>query len=519
MKRLAIALAAAAALAIPGSALTHVGASPASACTATGAAFAQAQASATNHNPTWWAKYQYLLAHPAGGQSSASARTGSPATSAGPNVDVSNECGPQSETFITLNPSSPQMLAAGSNEIFRLPMRGYASSDDGSTWGGVDLPLPPPTGANGTDFGSDPTLAFDTNGRTFYGYIVVFFGNGNGIKGTEMAVARSTDGGRTYPAVTYFSPQTGTNHFNDKPMIASDTNLASPYRDNVYAAWDAASGGSTGGGVRFARSTDHGASFTVTRIDDPGGPGRAIGADPFVGPNGEVYAAWNDYTANAIVFNRSLDGGATWDAPTVIATKNAPFDVDIPAESVRRALVYPACDADRSAGVHRGRLYCSWMDTRADGTTNIYLSYSDNRGSNWSQPMPVGDAVSGNDRFNQWLSVDPVTGQVNVSFYDTRNDTTGSRYETDTYLSRSTDGVTWQSDTKVTTARSNEHDCAGVNPCSAINYGNQQGDYEGLVAYGGVAHPIWTDSRLNQTASAGCRTGLAMEEVFTARVQ
>jgi len=34
---------------------------------------------------------------------------------------------------------------------------------------------------------------------------VVFFGNGNGVNGSEMAVARSSDGGKTYPAVTFFS--------------------------------------------------------------------------------------------------------------------------------------------------------------------------------------------------------------------------------------------------------------------------------------------------------------------------
>jgi hypothetical protein len=65
---------------------------------------------------------------------------------------------------------------------------------------------------------------------------------------------------------------------------------------------------------------------------------------------------------------------------------------------------------------------------------------------------------------------------------------------------------------------SNEHDCDGVFPCSAINYGNQQGDYEGVVAYGGIAHPIWTDSRRNQEATSGCRFPL-MEEVFTASVK
>src|SRR5256886_15594867 len=92
-------------------------------------------------------------------------------------------------------------------------------------------------------------------------------------------------------------------------MLTADQNLASPYRDNVYIAWHAAIGGSTGGGVRFATSKDNGAIFTTVRVDDPKGPGHSIGASPAVGPNGEVYVAWNDYAANAIVFNRSFNGG------------------------------------------------------------------------------------------------------------------------------------------------------------------------------------------------------------------
>src|SRR5919108_2306716 len=166
----------------------------------------------SSDKPTWWAKYQYLAAN------GPDRCTGGPSFTVGPNVNVSNECGPQSETYVTINPARPRMLAAGSNEIFRLPMRGYFSSDGGSTWGGVDLPLPPPKG-NGIDFGSDPTLAFDTRGNVFYGYIVVYFGRGNGINGTAMAVARSSNGGRTYPQFTLFSEEGGENHFNDKPML------------------------------------------------------------------------------------------------------------------------------------------------------------------------------------------------------------------------------------------------------------------------------------------------------------
>src|SRR5436853_4901950 len=203
----------------------------------------------SSHDPTWWSKYEFIRDN--GSDASPLSTT---STTANGNVDVSNECGPQSETFIAINQNKPKVLAAGSNEIFRLPMRGYFSSDGGGSWGGVDLPLPPAKGNNGIDFGSDPTLAFDTRGNVYYGYIVVFFSNGNGINGTSMAVARSSDGGRTYPNATFFSFEGGTNHFNDKPIITADTNSKSPFRDNVYVAWDAASGGSISGGLRFGRS-------------------------------------------------------------------------------------------------------------------------------------------------------------------------------------------------------------------------------------------------------------------------
>ncbi len=81
----------------------------------------------------------------------------------------------------------------------------------------MDLPLPPPLNGSGTDFGSDPAVAWDTQGNVFYAYIVVFFNQGfNAITGTEMAVARSSDGGRTWTS-TYFNFNSGTGKFNDKP--------------------------------------------------------------------------------------------------------------------------------------------------------------------------------------------------------------------------------------------------------------------------------------------------------------
>ena len=162
------------------------------------------------------------------------------------------------------------------------------------------------------------------------------------------------------------------------------------------------------------------------------------------------------------------------------------------------------------------------MDLTAANVTDIFISYSDNNGVTWSAPAPVTDQLlTAVDRFNQWMSVDPVTGDVNVAFYDTRNDTTGFRYQTDYYLARSKDGgVSWGApDTRVTTVSSNEHDCNGVFPCQGINYGNQQGDYEGLVAFAGISYPIWTDSRRQLDPASGWRRPSLMEEVFTASVK
>ena len=357
-----------------------------------------ALAQSSSHDPTWWDKFLFLANNgPDSLRSTVASRT------AGTNVDVSNECGPQSETFIAINPSNPNQLAAGSNEIFRLPMRAFFSSDGGKTWGGADVPLPPSIGTNGFDFGSDPGVAFDSSNNLFYSFIVVFFANGIGqsIKGTEMAVARSTDGGRTWPQVAFFDFNGGTNHFNDKPMITADANLNSPFRDSIYVAWDAASGGSPGGGVRFGRSRDHGATFTTRRIDDPNGPGRSIGATVTTGPDGQLYVAWNDIAANTITFNSSFDGGVTFGTPRVIAAKAIPFDIAIPAEFNRRALVYPACDVDRTAhGPFRGRITCAWMDLTPDGqNTDIFASFSDDQGATWASRFSVAESLGGVDRF------------------------------------------------------------------------------------------------------------------------
>jgi hypothetical protein len=411
----------------------------------------------------------------------------------GSNVDASHECGSQSETSIAIDPANTDNVIAGANEIQRLPMRAMYSTDGGTTFTGVDLPLPPPRTKNGFDFGSDPGVAFDSNGNAYYSYIVVFFGAGGGINGTEMAVAHSSDGGATWTA-TYFNPQTGSGQFNDKPMITVDTGSA--HHNRVYVSWDNATGYSSseknGNNILLSYSDDGGATFSTPVSASGPFKGRTgeIGADPYVTANGTLHVAWQDDAHGTIADSASTDGGLTFSPPHVIAPVNG-FQFNVAAQASRGALVYPSC------GSYQTALYCSYMNG-SDAATNVYVAKSTDGGASWtSTAMPAGG-----DQFNQWLAVDPSNGSVNVAYYDTGTHGVTSTLYT---LARSTDGGSTYSAAPVANAPTDESCCS-----PSVNLGNQYGDYEGIAAYGGIVRPVWTDRR-QAVIDLGLR-----EEVFTA---
>ena len=440
---------------------------------------------------SWYEKY---LSVSGGAPQTCAGNTGEVGQLAfGNNVDASHECGSQSETSIAINPAIPSNVIAGSNEIQRLPMRAMFSKDGGKTFTGVDLPLPSPRTKNGFDFGSDPGIAFDSKGNAYYSYIVVFFSSGGSINGTEMAVARSGDGGATWTA-TFFAPQTGEGQFNDKPMITVDTTAA--HHDRIYVAWDNATGNSSstknGNNVVLSFSDDGGRTFSTPAPVSGNFVGKTggIGADPYVTSNGDVHVAWQDYAHLVIADAVSHDGGATFSTPHVIALVNA-FDLGIAAEAVRRALVYPAC------GSFGTSLYCSYTNG-TDAASSVFVAKSTDGGATWSSKAMPGSG----DQFNQWLAVDPSNGSVNVAYYDSgTHGATPTRYT----LARSTNGGTTYNATPVANAPTDESCCE-----PSVNLGNQYGDYEGLAALNGVVRPVWTDRR-QAVIDLGLR-----EEVFTA---
>src|SRR5689334_21876841 len=144
----------------------------------------------------------------------------------------------QIQPALAQNPLDPQNLIAASNDD-RTPdgqaTGFYASHDGGQTWpcqGTIDL----------SSFGQisygDAWQTFDSQGNAYLSTIGIPMDTGKPIHfdTADVFVAKSSDGGCTYPAVTKVASNS-RNVDDDKPSIASDTDSSSSYVDTVYVAW------------------------------------------------------------------------------------------------------------------------------------------------------------------------------------------------------------------------------------------------------------------------------------------
>lgn len=415
--------------------------------------------------------------------------------SVGNNINVSNLDERNSESFAAVDPSLPQYVIAASNNITGSGrQKQFYSSDGGSTWQTTELPL-----AIGDAFHSDPAVAFGTDGTAW----AVTLGINNTGTTVRVEVYKSTDHGANWGFVATVS--SGTN--NDKEMMTIDAYSSSPFKDNIYVAWDV-----PGAGIRFSRSTDKGMTWSapLSLSQD-----AAIGTHLATGPAGEVYVAWPDTNTRKLKIRKSTDGGASFGPEQVIATTNTPYEVSIPAMCQRQALIYISLGVDRSDGPRKGTAYAAWTDRdganpdpgcsgiSSASNTNVYFSASTDGGNTWSASKIVHSNPANTDQFNQWMDVDPDDGRIHVIFYDTRDDP--GRIRTNVYYVGSVDGgANWVDETKVTMAQTDE-------TAPGADLGNQYGDYNGLVAFRKVSRPVWTDRR------AGVPGG--KEQIFTAALR
>src|SRR5260370_8434595 len=213
-------------------------------------------------------------------------------------------------------------------------------------------------------------------------------------------------------------------------MLAVDTTVASgSHHNRLYLGYDLNPALGQPLYVAYSENVLSGAKIVVW-----GGIGaRNIGAYPAIGPNGEVYVAWNDYgdsSGGQDVLMKSTDGGNTYQAlgssPTVVGNNHIGFGVTLPhwSSSNRTVGPEPQIDVDRSSGKqssHTGNVYMVWAD-KPNSYMHIFFSRSSNGGQTWSAPVQV---ATGNpdDAWNASLAVDQSNGEISVASYHPLHDT------------------------------------------------------------------------------------------------
>ncbi|MDJ0520758.1 MAG: sialidase family protein [Planctomycetota bacterium] len=200
----------------------------------------------------------------------------------------------------------------------------------------------------------------------------------------DIRFNRSLDGGSSWlPDDVRIDTDPGT-----LPTDGAEEPVICCAGDAVYVAWIGDAGG-TGAGVRFAASLD--AGTTWPQAETPVSDAAAFAFRPRMACSGSnVYVVWTDIRVGIphVVFNRSLDGGASW----------LPDDRQI--DDGVTAARWPHLCAE---GL---RAYVVWSDERHSPppfpefqpTTDVYFDCTEDGGTTWLPAQRrLGDDVPGAD--------------------------------------------------------------------------------------------------------------------------
>jgi hypothetical protein len=422
-------------------------------------------------------------------------------------------------------------------------------------------PGPEPIGNSGVYTTlSDPALAIGGQGNdTFYHANIAifedqgpefFFGLPEPTAGVSVHVGEFNNRRFSWTDSVLLQSPNYPNDFLDKEFIAADKRVGS---DNVYVSVtnfkeveDIPMFGF--GQIETYSSTDGGQTWrraivqpdeTLSVSSDSGIVNQ--GSEPAVGPEGTVYVAWErgylyPVTSGPVTpeirVASSIDEGATW-APAATPTEPAGTLVS----KVCSGSLYPPAGYNRlnsndfpriavaQSGAHRGRVYVVWQDCRIanDGTqeqtggfghpdTDIYLAFSDDSGTTWSEPTLVAGGGDGKIQFWPTVSIQP-GGNVDITYYesnevdlDPNNDeecsvpiiggpdprpqrTSPVTSFVDVFWAQSTNGgASWRPPVQVTDVTSNW--------CStATNIRPNFGDYNSAASEGNRLFATWADGR------------------------
>ena len=264
--------------------------------------------------------------------------------------------GRENEPSAQLDPRDTSVLLGSSNDYCGVYNRGaaagavgpiwlgyYRSTNGGSTFTSSLVPGYPddtsPYAALSkarTASAGDPVIAWDAHGRAFFGsessddpagtkktfgdVWVARFRNPQGEAGPT-----SRDGLEYYGTTVVAKGSSAPNllgKFNDKTAIEADR-TGTVCDGNVYFAYSRFNGNFGGVGIYFARSTDHGVTFS-NPIEISGNIQDVQFPDISVTHNGHVYVMFRQFGSkqnpDAVAIAKSTDCGKTFAPPVVLQT-------------------------------------------------------------------------------------------------------------------------------------------------------------------------------------------------------
>lgn len=423
-------------------------------------------------------------------------------------TNATARAGDEDESAIAVNPNNTQQIAVFTNGIAGdagLPLS--ISQDGGQTWTRTVFATGTGAGGDGRPVACcDPTLAWDTFGNLFVGYlqrtprtIELYVTSDLGANFTNLGPVDASAAGATVL---------------DQPTVVADGG-------SVWVTWRDDSGGIAARGRTVTGALAFGAWGPEQDVSTAGNFGDiAIGPD-----TGEVMVTYQTPTAGQgpsnIIVHRDADGtgaGGFGAGVTVTATNVGGFDF-IPAQPKRSTDAEAGLAWDRSGGANHDRIYLQYLDENPDESNDwdVFVRWSDDDGANWSAPVQVNDDAGTNTQMLSRIALDQTSGQVAVTWYDARGDTGGGPNATDLdgtanndvtlFGSWSDNGAAWAPNVAIADAPTSGY----------VTNGNQElGDYTGLAFHNGVLYPSWADNS-NSTGDnpGGTRATL---DVYTARV-
>lgn len=405
----------------------------------------------------------------------------------GADVNVSQLANYQNECAIVKNPSNKLQLFVACNNAGP-GLFAARSVDGGGTWiypDPADRTLADGDAGQGALACCDPTLAWDTFGNLFLGYL--------DSNAANVVVLISTDSGANFNNLATFAGSV------DQPTVVAANTTAPGAPVAVWVVWNQ----SNSMRARGAAVTGLGAVGAFNALQNiPGTTGCSFG-DVAIAPTGVVVQACQNPTGGEgpanILVNIDADGlgpnnfGA---AITATATNVGGFDF-IPPQNVRSVDAEAGLAYDSNPASPRfGRLYLVYTDevVAENNDTDIMLRFSDNNGATWSAPIRVNDdpAAPIRSQFLPRVATNRLSGNIAVCWHDSRNSATNTTMQEFCTIATPTPATpAFMVNAQIGDAASTG---TGSSPPAAGTFDIQFGDYSGLTYFQGVLHPIWADT-------------------------